>query len=204
VVRSDGENRVLEVSSKPALVIATRGAEPLAEGGYRAALLLDGAAMLSRESLGALEDSLHAWERAISLVHSTGVAYLMDVTDAPALAVASGRYEHLLAHELSERSALRLPPAIRLASVSGPPHLVVQVRERMGEMFPAVDVLGPVDMGGGSIRIIVRFPYADAHLVTRELRALRNKLALSYGRNPTQRLRIVVDDPDRLEALLGE
>jgi hypothetical protein len=41
-------------------------------------------------------------------------------------------------------------------------------------------------------------------LVTRELRALRNKLALSYGRNPTQRLRIVVDDPDRLEALLGE
>ncbi|MFT6973344.1 MAG: primosomal protein N' (replication factor Y) [Pontimonas sp.] len=204
VVRSDGENRVLDVSSKPALVIATRGAEPLAEGGYRAALLLDGAAMLSRESLGALEDSLHAWEQAISLVHSTGVAYLMDVTDAPALAVASGRYEHLLTHELSERSALRLPPAIRLASISGPPHLVAQVRERMGEMFPAVDVLGPVDMGGGSIRIIVRFPYAEGLLVTRELRALRHKLALSYGRNPAERLRMVVDDPDRLDALLGE
>jgi len=204
VIRSDGENRVLRVPSTPALVIATRGAEPLAEGGYQAALLLDGAAMLSRESLGALEDSLHAWEGAIALLRPTGTAYLADVTGLPALAVTSGRYEQLLRHELAERQSLKLPPAIRIASVSGPPALVSKAREALEATGAISDVLGPVEAELGAVRIIVRFSYTQGAVVTAELRALRNKLAVGSSKGQPERLRIVVDDPDRLDSLLHD
>ena len=42
VILADGEHPVQTVGAEPALVIATRGAEPIAAGGYRAVLLLDG------------------------------------------------------------------------------------------------------------------------------------------------------------------
>ena len=203
VVRSDGEHRVLRVPATPALVIATRGAEPLAEGGYQAALLLDGAGMLSRESLSALEDSLQAWETAISLVARTGTAYLTDVTGQPAMAVSSGHYEPLLRHELQQRQAVKLPPTIRIASISGSASLVARARETLEQTGGVTDVLGPVAMEDG-IRIIVRFSYAMGQIVTKELRSLRAKIALGGGRNPTERLRIVVDDPDRLDSLFHE
>ena len=204
VIRSDGENRVLRVLSQPALVIATRGAEPLAEGGYAAAVLLDGAAMLSRESLGALEDSLHAWEGAISLLRPTATAYLADVTGLPALAVTSGRYEQLLRHELMERQNLKLPPAIRIASISGPASLVSKAREALEATGAISDVLGPVETGPGVVRIIIRFSYAQGSRVTGELRALRNKLAVGSAKGRPERLHIVVDDADRLDSLLND
>ena len=61
MIRSDGEHVVTEVGAAPALVVATRGAEPVTPGGYKVVLLLDGAAMLQRDSLGALEESIQAW-----------------------------------------------------------------------------------------------------------------------------------------------
>ncbi|WP_055570811.1 primosomal protein N', partial [Streptomyces prasinopilosus] len=48
-VRTSGREHVLDtVPAAPALVVSTPGAEPVAEGGYAAALLLDGWAMLGR------------------------------------------------------------------------------------------------------------------------------------------------------------
>ena len=185
-------------------MIATRGAEQLAEGGYAAAVLLDGAAMMSRESLGALEDSLHAWEGAISLLRPTATAYLADVTGLPALAVTSGRYEQLLRHELVERQNLKLPPAIRIASISGPASLVSKAREALEATGAISDVLGPVETGSGVVRIIIRFSYAQGSTVTSELRALRNKLAVGSAKGRPERLHIVVDDSDRLDSLLND
>src|SRR6185436_6072340 len=52
---------------EPALVVATRGAEPIAAGGYRAVLLLDGERMLLRESLRVAEDCLRWWSNAAAL-----------------------------------------------------------------------------------------------------------------------------------------
>lgn len=53
-VRTSGRDAVLaSVPAEPALVISTPGAEPVAEGGYAAALLLDGWALLSRPDLRA-------------------------------------------------------------------------------------------------------------------------------------------------------
>ena len=203
LVRADGQHRVVRVPATPALVIATRGAEPLAEGGYRAALLLDGAAMLSRESMGALEDSLHAWESVVSLLADDGTAFLTDVSGQPALAVSSGHYEPLLRHEVAQRRVVKMPPSTRIASLSGPSAQVNRAREALEATGGLIDVLGPVAIKGG-IRVIARFSYAEGPVVTRELRAIRQKLALSGGRNQSDRLRVVVDNPDKLDDLLRE
>ncbi len=56
------------VGREPALVVATPGAEPVAEGGYAAALLLDGWAMLSRPDLRVDEEALRRWLAAAALV----------------------------------------------------------------------------------------------------------------------------------------
>ncbi|MDX3538943.1 primosome assembly protein PriA, partial [Streptomyces sp. MB09-01] len=62
-VRTSGRDHVLdEVPDRPALVVCTPGAEPVAaSAGYAAALLLDGWAMLTRPDLRAGEDALRRW-----------------------------------------------------------------------------------------------------------------------------------------------
>ena len=50
------------------IVVATPGAEPLADGGYGAALLLDAPALLARQDLRAGEEALRRWMNAAALV----------------------------------------------------------------------------------------------------------------------------------------
>ena len=204
VIRSDGSNRVLAVDGSPALIVATRGAEPVCPGGYQVALLLDGVAMLSRESLSTLEDTVRAWESAISLVAPSGKVFVTEVEGSPALGVASGSYHTLLAQELAAREATRLPPALRLASVSGPARVVAEIREKIVSLDSSIDALGPVPLGDGNTRSILRFPYTLGNKVTSELRAAHLIQIGKQGRHKTLRVRIVVDDPGQLDALVAE
>lgn len=204
VIRSDGDNRLLEVAHQPALVVATRGAEPVCPGGYEVALLLDGLAMLSRESLGTLEDTVRSWENAISLVRPGGRVFVTEVEGTPGLAVASGSYQGLLAQELTQRESTRLPPALRMASVTGPSVVVADIRERILALDAGIDALGPVGVGEGLTRSILRFPYSLGSLVTAELRAVHLQHISRQGRNKTLRVKIVVDDPGQLDALVSE
>lgn len=204
IIQSDGDNRIAIVGSSPAVVVATRGAEPLAPGGYRAALLLDGQGMLSRENLGALEDTMRFWEHAVSLVAPGGKVFMTEVEGPPALALASGHYGALLSSELAERETLRLPPAVRIASVSGPATAVADVRRQCEDSDSSVDVLGPVPLGDGLVRIIVRFTYASGDRVVRELRAAHLRHIQSQGRRSVDRIRIVVDDSGQLDWLISQ
>ena len=77
VILSDGERPVLRVGPEPALVVATRGAEPVADGGYRAVLLLDGERMLLRESLRVAEDCLRWWSNATALAAPGATVFLV-------------------------------------------------------------------------------------------------------------------------------
>lgn len=203
VIQSDGQHRVATVPASPAIVVATRGSEPLAVGGYRAALLLDGQAMLSRESIGALEETVSHWEHAISLVHPEGTVFLTEVEGSPALAVASGKYGPLMTAELREREVLRLPPSIRLASVSGPSAAITEIGHHVSALDDSVDVLGPVSLGDGSGRIIIRFPYAIGDRVTAELRATHLRHISRQRRGVPDRVRIVVDDTGHLDEFGG-
>lgn len=204
VIRSDGEHRVAQVANTPALVVSTRGAEPITPGGYAMVLLLDGAAMLQRDSLSALEESIHAWEHAISLAADDAVCYVTDLEGPPALALGAGSWTPVLRHELSQRTALKLPPAVRLASLAGPAADVERVRTALTEISPQIDALGPVALDDGGVLTVVRFPYSHGESVVTELAAWRAKLASGPSRRAVERLKIVVDDARALDTLAGE
>src|ERR1700722_7851322 len=131
-VRTSGGGLVLpRVPDQPALVIATPGAEPLAD--YAAALLLDGWALLSRPSLRAGEEALRRWLTAAALVRPEGTVLLHADAGLPA-AQALIRWDPVTFAErdLAERAELRLPPAVRMAAVTGEPAAVATIISSVG------------------------------------------------------------------------
>lgn len=170
VIVADGEHQVLTVSNEPALVIATRGAEPIAEGGYRAVLLLDGAGMLTRESLRVAEDCLRWWSNAIALAADGAPAVIVGVGGSLATALVTWRQEDFARTELADRRELRFPPAVRVATLTGTTELVAGAIAQLP--VDTRDVLGPVDLEDGLVRTIVRFDYKAGAAVSEQLKAL--------------------------------
>lgn len=169
VLVADGDRPLLSVGAAPALVIATRGAEPRAAGGYRAVLLLDGDRMAARESLRVGEDCLRWWSNATALAARGAPTYLVGVGGALATALSTWRQADYARAELADRRRLRFPPAVRVASVTGSFEAVAAA---VGAVrVPADDILGPVDTGAETARTIVRFDYGHGAEVAAELRA---------------------------------
>jgi primosomal protein N' (replication factor Y) len=201
VVLADGERHVQEVDAESRLVVATRGAEPVAAGGYRAILLLDGERMLARESLRVGEDVLRQWSNAAALAAPRAPVMLVGVGGQVARALATWQQPRYAHEELLERRALRFPPAVRAASVEGLPDAVGQAMERL-DGIEGVDVLGPVPTEQGRVRAIVRLDYASGPDAARELRAAvvrnassrRKPVAGRTGFRPTVPLRVRFDD----------
>ncbi len=154
-VRTSGGQHVLAtVPAEPALVIATPGAEPVAPGGYAAALLLDGWALLGRPSLRAAEEALRRWLNAAALVRPGGPVVVLAEATLPAVQ-ALIRWDPVTfsERELAERAELGFPPAVRMASVTGPSEAVadfVGALSTSGGGLPArAEVLGPVPVDAG-------------------------------------------------------
>ncbi|MFF9205303.1 primosomal protein N' [Streptomyces sp. NPDC014986] len=149
-VRTSGREHVLDtVPGAPALVVSTPGAEPVAEGGYAAALLLDGWAMLGRPDLRAGEDALRRWIGAAALVRPQPAGGTVVVVAEPTLRPVQAlvRWDPVghAVRELGERGELGFPPVSRMASVSGPGGAVAAFLGAVG--LPArAEVLGPVPL----------------------------------------------------------
>lgn len=211
VILSDGEHPRERVDGRPALVVATRGAEPLAAGGYRAVVLLDAERLLSIETLRAGEDCLRWWENAAALAAPDGICLMASGGGPVVRAFVTGRTEEWLRAELHDRQALRYPPVVRVASVSGGPDEVERALQPLRDL-PGVDFLGPTPLpsGGvarrpaGLVRAIVRFDYAQGGEVARRLRgalvadaagsASRTRAKSPPGRARPEALRLRFDD----------
>lgn len=210
IIIADGERPILEVGRKPALVIATRGAEPVAAGGYRAVVLLDGERMLARESLRVGEDCLRWWSNAIALAAVGAPTVLVGVGGALAGALATWQLADFSRSELADRRHLRFPPAIRVASVSGDATSVEQAITAVSGI-EGVDVLGPVNSPSGSLRAIVRFDYSRGADVAAILRSevirnattRRKRVPAAGAPSPLPTLRVRFDDLEPFEQLEG-
>jgi primosomal protein N' (replication factor Y) len=200
VIRADGEHRKLRVSAKPALVVSTRGAEPLAEGGYRAALLLDGEGMLQRPALSALTETLDSWEHALTLLAPGAQAFLTDVEGPIANAMAAANIEGLLRRELAERAQVHLPPSVRLVVVEGAGAHAAGVVGNMRQRFPALETIGPHSLPSGAHRYLLKVPYSDAPALAGELRAEVIRSAVSKAKGAI-RLRVSFDGVSALDEL---
>jgi primosomal protein N' (replication factor Y) (superfamily II helicase) len=149
VVVSGGTTVVGKVPAAPALVVATPGAEPRADGGYAAAVLLDGWVLLGRPSLRAAEEALRRWLNAAALVRPGASGGAVAVVAEAALPVVQAliRWDPVThaERELAEREALRFPPAVRMAALSGPDQAVAGFLA--AAVLPAeADVLGPIEL----------------------------------------------------------
>ena len=122
VITSSGDQVKAPSPDTKALVVATVGAEPVAAGGYAAALLLDGDSLLRRENLRAGEDAVRRWFNAAALVRPAAEGGLVVITADDAAGVgALLRWDPAgyAQRELALRQELQLPPAVRIASVTG-------------------------------------------------------------------------------------
>ncbi|MDD7921979.1 primosomal protein N' [Actinomycetospora chibensis] len=210
VVRSSGGGApVLDtVPGGPALVVATPGAEPIADGGYGAALLLDGAVLLARPELRAGEETLRRWFGAAALVRpaSEGGRVVVIAESSTAAVQALVRWDPVghAATELASRTELSLPPAMRLAAVDGPPPAVADL---LAALPDDVEVLGPVELPPGTKlpgaeertegaeRCLVRVPRTEGRTLARELHAAQ---AVRSARKEREPVRVLLDPLDPL------
>jgi primosomal protein N' (replication factor Y) len=193
VVTSGRDATVAQVPDRPALVVATPGAEPDAEAGYAAALLLDGAAMLARADLRVAEETLRRWLNAAALVRpaSTGGRVVVMAPSELSAVQALVRWDPagFAARELAERRAASLPPAVRVATVQGSPSSVDDVLRRAA--LPAgVEVLGPLPVSEDQVRAVVRGPLDTAAAFVAALRAAQGERS---ARKEPEHVRLQVD-----------
>ena len=207
VVSSAGDHIRAEVPDAPALVVATPGAEPVAPSGYAAALLLDGTAMLSRQSLRAQEETLRRWLTAAALVRPAGDGGVVVVTADDTATVG-----HLLRwdpagaaeRELALRRELGLPPAVRYAELTGSREGLDGFVQRLG-LPESARIVGPAPVeeppahGSGETglrwRTLCFFPYSEAPAITAAMRAAKAALSARRTGDPVY---IRVDSPDGL------
>ena len=148
VMTSTGDAIVAEVAARPALVVATPGAEPRAEGGYGAALLLDTWALLGRQDLRAAEDALWRWMSAAALVRPGGDGGVVLVVAESSIPTVQSliRWDpvgHAEA-ELTARAEVGLPPSVHMAALDGAAGAVAALLDQV-RLPDGADLLGPVD-----------------------------------------------------------
>jgi primosomal protein N' (replication factor Y) len=181
VCTSSGANVLAQAPEGGALVIATPGAEPPAESGYAAAILLDGWALLGRPSLRAGEEALRRWMNAAALVRPGpvgGKVVLMADPAVPAVqALVRWDAAAFARRELAERTELRFPPTARMASLTGQAEAIKYMLE-CATMPPGTDILGPVEMphdgkepASQVVRFLVRAPWSAGNELAAALRA---------------------------------
>ena len=197
-VRTSGRGGVLhDVPADPALVVATPGAEPHAAGGYAAALLLDGDALLARPGLRSAEEAFRRWLRAAALVKTgpDGGAVVV-VADAAAPAVqALVRWDPagLAARELSDRAtwasrqslARSSSPAKRPTSPISCAWSTCPNRRRFSDPFP--------DRAEGHQQLLVRAPRSAAATLTAAIKVAQGIRAARRSGGP---VRVRVDPVD--------
>lgn len=192
-VRTSGREEVLtDVPGGAALVVATPGAEPVAEGGYGAVLLLDSWALLTRADLRAGEEALRRWLAAAALARPAPAGRVVVVADgalAPVQALLRWDAAWFAGRELAERRELGFPPAVRMASVTGPAEAVADLLT--AARLPAdAEVLGPVPAEEGRERMLVRVPRARAAALAE---ALHSAAGVRAARKAADPVRLQVD-----------
>lgn len=152
-VHNSGGATVLDsVRPGAGLVVSTVGAEPTVEGGYGAALLLDGWALLGRADLRAAEETLRRWMTAAAMVRpgsDGGRVVVVAESEIPTVQ-ALVRWDPLwhARSQLDERVEVRFPPAVHVAAIDGTTEAIMALVES-ADLPEAVEVLGPVDLPDG-------------------------------------------------------
>lgn len=159
VISSGGDHVIDAIDATHAIVIATTGAEPRAAGRYAAAVLLDTWLTLSRPDFRAGEEAVRRWLNVCALVRpgSEGgrVIAVGEPTTQALQALVRWDPEGFAARELASRRSAQLTPAATLATVLGQADVITEALAAL-DLPRYVEVLGPVDVGDGQVRLVLR------------------------------------------------
>ncbi|MGZ5403588.1 MAG: primosomal protein N', partial [Nocardioides sp.] len=160
VLTSGGSHVRADAPATPAIVVATPGAEPVVTGGgYAAVVLLDTWLPLGRVDLRAEEEALRRWFNAAALVRAGGRVVAVGAPEHASLqALVRWDPAGFAEREAAQRAEAHLPPASRLATVTGDPGAVDDVLTLL-DLPDGTEVLGPVPDGDLS-RVVLRVPRA--------------------------------------------
>ena len=192
---SSGDRVLATVEAAPAIVVATPGAEPVADGGYAAVVLMDTWLLLARSDLRATEEALRRWANAASLVRRASdggrVLAIGDPGHPGLQALLRWDPGGLARREIDERQSAHLPPASRVATLTGDPDDLAEALEAL--RLPAgAEVLGPVPVESAqgalaqeAVRYVVRVPRRSGPALSGalgELQAQRSTRKLPHVR----------------------
>lgn len=190
------------VDGRPALIVATPGAEPSARGGYHAALLLDGDLLLGVPALRAAEQALRRWLNAAALVRPASAGGVVFIAAEPAAAAVQAvvRWDPagFARRELADRAELGYPPAARIAELTAPYTALAELLEalRLGE---DTQLLGPTALAGApgadgeAHRALIRCAREAGHGLAV---ALKSAQGVRSARKAADHVRVRIDPVD--------
>jgi primosomal protein N' (replication factor Y) len=163
VVESTGVARTVRIPRGKTLVVATAGAEPYVEGGYSAVVLLDAKIALSRQNLRAQEEAVRVWSNAVAKASVKAQCVLVGVSGELSQLFCLWNHAKIAENEYRSRQELKLPPALRLGSITAELDLLTQVSDVLSNQDGVIRI-GPAPLEGASKdalwRLIFKYPYA--------------------------------------------
>jgi primosomal protein N' (replication factor Y) len=186
VIISAGDVIKDRIEHKPALVLATSGAQPQVEGGYAAVVILDGMRFFSHTDLRTQERARELFFETSSLISQDGIVLLViDDVHPIVSAIARWNVAPLLKRELSERSELELPPSVFSVVLVMDESIGIQIVNGLrkalvdGRIPKSSNIYGPTEISKGQVKIVIHADKSDGKALTDVVHELQRRRSIA-------------------------
>ena len=186
VVISAGDVIKESVDAKPALVLATPGAQPYVQDGYAAVVVLDAIRFFSHTDVNGQERARELLFETASMVNVAGqVLLVLDDSHPIVAAIARWNIAPLLKRELTERVELMLPPSVMSAVLvteqSSAPAIVSGLKKALEDarLPSSTRIFGPTILAKGLAKIVIHVSHEQSSDLTKFLHVLQKKRSIS-------------------------
>lgn len=186
VIVSAGDVIKERTDAKPALVLATPGAQPHVEGGYSAVVILDGMRFFAHTDLRTQERARELFMETSSMISAQGVVLLVIDDSHPIISsIARWNIAPLIKRELSERTELHLPPSVFSAVMVMDQGIGMQIVGGLkkalsdGRMPQSSMIYGPTEISKEQVKIVIHADIKDAKTLTNVLHELQRRRSIA-------------------------
>lgn len=186
VIVSAGDVIKDRIESKPSLILATAGAQPLVEGGYASVVILDGMRFFSHTDLRTQERARELFLETSSLISAQGsVLLVIDDSHPISAAIARWNVAPLIKRELSDRAELRLPPTVFAVALAMDKLIGVQIVNGLrksvtdGRLPTSTKVYGPTEIAKGQVKIIIHSDMEDSGKLIEVVHELQRRRSIA-------------------------
>lgn len=186
VIISAGDVIKDRIEHKPALVLATSGAQPQVEGGYAAVVILDGMRFFSHTDLRTQERARELFFETSSLISQEGIVLLVIDDSHPIVsAIARWNVAPLLKRELSERAEVHLPPSVFSVVLVMDESIGIQIVNGLkkalvdGRIPQSSNIYGPTEIAKGQVKIVIHADNSDGKALTDVVHELQRRRSIA-------------------------